>query len=209
MLTDPIADMLTRIRNAHLALHKEVNVPRSKMKEALAAILKQEGYVEDVAIDDRNITITLKYQKGKAVISGLKRVSTPGRRVYVGAHQIPKVQNGLGICILSTSSGVLDGMTARNARWYYLSSLANQGLGNSIDALQDARRAAQMEPGNTEYQMNLRNLQDPGRTYRTQTTYAQPGGLMRWCWSMILLNLLCNCCCGGWGFYGPRYGFRG
>ena len=81
---------------------------------------------------------------------------------------------------------VLDGMTARNARWYYLSSLANQGLGNSIDALQDARRA-----------------------YRTQTTYAQPGGIMRWCWSMILLNLLCNCCCGGWGFYGPRYGFRG
>ena len=65
----------------------------------------------------------------------------------------------------------------------------------------EARRAAQMEPGNTEYQMNLRNLQDPGRTYRTQTTYAQPGGLMRWCWSMILLNLLCNCCCGGgWGW---------
>ena len=96
---------------------------------------------------------------------------------------------------------VLDGMTGRNARWYYLSSLANQGLGNSIDALQDARRAAQMEPGNTEYQMNLRNLQNPGRTYRTQTTYAQPGGLMRWCWSMILLNLLCNCCCGGgWGW---------
>ena len=101
---------------AHLALHKEVNVPRSKMKEALAAILKQEGYVEDVAIDDRNITITLKYQKGKAVISGLKRISTPGRRVYVGAHQIPKVQNGLGICILSTSSGVLDGMTAHEKK---------------------------------------------------------------------------------------------
>ena len=96
---------------------------------------------------------------------------------------------------------VLDSMNSRSARWYYLSSLANQGLGNSIDALQDARRAAQMEPGNTEYQMNLRNLQDPGRTYRTQTTYAQPGGLMRWCWSMILLNLLCNCCCGGgWGW---------
>ena len=101
---------------------------------------------------------------------------------------------------------VLDGITVRTARWYYLSSLANQGLGNSIDALQDARRAAQMEPGNTEYQMNLRNLQNPGRTYRTQTTYAQPGGLMRWCWSMILLNLLCNCCCGGWG-WGWR--FRG
>ena len=96
---------------------------------------------------------------------------------------------------------VLDGIANRTARWYYLSSLANQGLGNSIDALQDARRAAQMEPGNTEYQVHLRNLQSSGRTYRTQTTYAQPGGLMRWCWSMILLNLLCNCCCGGgWGW---------
>ena len=103
---------------------------------------------------------------------------------------------------------VLDGMTARNARWYYLSSLANQGLGNSIDALQDARRAVQLDPNNTEYRMHLQRLQNPGRTYRTQTTYAQPGGIMRWCWSMILLNLLCNCCCGGWGF-GPRYGFRG
>ena len=107
---------------------------------------------------------------------------------------------------------VLDGMTARNARWYYLSSLANQGLGNSIDALQDARRAVQLDPNNTEYRMHLQRLQNPGRTYRTQTTYAQPGGIMRWCWSMILLNLLCNCCCGGWGFgwgFGPRYGFRG
>jgi len=94
MLTDPIADMLTRIRNAHLALHKEVNVPRSKMKESLAAILKQEGYVEDVAVADSTITITLKYLKGKPVISGLKRVSTPGRRVYVNSRQIPKVQNG-------------------------------------------------------------------------------------------------------------------
>ena len=107
---------------------------------------------------------------------------------------------------------VLDGMTARNARWYYLSSLANQGLGNSIDALQDARRAVQLDPNNTEYRMHLQRLQNPVRTYRTQTTYAQPGGIMRWCWSMILLNLLCNCCCGGWGFgwgFGPRYGFRG
>ena len=102
---------------------------------------------------------------------------------------------------------VLDGITARNARWYYLSSLAHQGLGNSIDALQDARRAVQLDPSNTEYQMHLRRMQNPGQTYRTQTTYSQPGGLMRWCWSMILLNLLCNCCCGGWGF-GPRYGYR-
>lgn len=116
MLTDPIADMLTRIRNAHLALHKEVNVPRSKMKEALAAILKQEGYVEDVAVDGDNIVITLKYLKGRPVISGLKRVSTPGRRVYVNSRQIPRVQNGLGICILSTSSGVMDGGTAREKK---------------------------------------------------------------------------------------------
>ena len=113
MLTDPIADMLTRIRNAHLALHKEVSVPRSKMKEAMATILKQEGYVEDVTVDERNITIALKYVKGRPAITGLKRISKPGRRVYVGAHQIPRVQNGLGICILSTSRGVLDGMTAQ------------------------------------------------------------------------------------------------
>jgi small subunit ribosomal protein S8 len=113
MLTDPIADMLTRIRNAHLALHKEVSVPRSKMKEAMATILKQEGYVEDVTVDERNITIALKYVKGGPAITGLKRISKPGRRVYVGAHQIPRVQNGLGICILSTSRGVLDGMTAQ------------------------------------------------------------------------------------------------
>ena len=99
---------------------------------------------------------------------------------------------------------VLDGMTGRNARWYYLSSLANQGLGKSVDALQDARRAVQLDPNNTEYQMHLRRMHNPGQTYRTQTTYAQPGGLLRWCWSMILLNLLCNCCCGGWGFRGFR-----
>jgi len=112
MLTDPIADMLTRIRNAHLALHKEVSVPRSKMKEALASILKQEGYVEDVSADGRTITIELKYVKGRPAITGLRRVSKPGRRVYVGAGEIPRVQNGLGICILSTSKGVKDGMAA-------------------------------------------------------------------------------------------------
>lgn len=112
MLTDPIADMLTRIRNAHSALHKDVNVPKSRMKVAMATILKNEGYVEDVAVDDAMITITLKYDHGRPVISGLKRISTPGRRVYVNSRQIPKVQNGLGICILSTSSGVMDGQTA-------------------------------------------------------------------------------------------------
>ena len=112
MLTDPIADMLTRIRNAHLALHKEVRVPSSKMKESIAAILKQEGYVDEVTVNGKTITIVLKYHKGRPAISGLKRVSTPGRRIYVGSSQIPRVQNGLGICILSTSHGVLDGQSA-------------------------------------------------------------------------------------------------
>ncbi len=116
MLTDPIADMLTRIRNAHLALHKEVSVPRSKMKESIAAILKQEGYVENVSVDDKHINIALKYHSGKAAISGLKRISKPGRRVYVGTHGIPRVQNGLGICILSTSRGVLDGISAHERK---------------------------------------------------------------------------------------------
>ena len=116
MMTDPIADMLTRIRNAHLALHKEVSVPRSKMKEAIAAILKQEGYVEDVAVEDRSITIQLKYHQGKPAILGLKRMSKPGRRVYVNFRGIPRVQNGLGICILSTSLGVLDGVSAHTRK---------------------------------------------------------------------------------------------
>ena len=81
MLTDPIADMLTRIRNAHMALHTEVNIPRSKMKVALATILKQEGYIDEVSVDERNIAVKLKYIDGKSAIAGLKRISTPGRRV--------------------------------------------------------------------------------------------------------------------------------
>ena len=113
MMTDPIADMLTRIRNAHLALHKEVSVPRSKIKLVIAQILKEEGYVEEVAADDAGIKLTLKYSKGKSAIQGLKKISKPGRRVYVGAGEIPSVQNGLGICIVSTSSGVLAGGVAR------------------------------------------------------------------------------------------------
>ncbi|GFM34328.1 30S ribosomal protein S8 [Desulfovibrio subterraneus] len=115
MLTDPIADMLTRIRNAHLALHQEVSVPRSKMKEAIALILKAEGYVNDYSVGDREIKIALKYHQGKPVIAGLKKISKPGRRVYVGAQEIPKVQNGLGICILSTSRGLLEGGAAQDA----------------------------------------------------------------------------------------------
>lgn len=115
-MTDPIADMLTRIRNAHMALHKEVSVPRSKMKESIAAILQQEGYVNDVKVEEKDIKIALKYHKGQPAIAGLKRISKPGRRVYVGSLDIPKVQNGLGICILSTSHGVMDGNRAHDSK---------------------------------------------------------------------------------------------
>lgn len=113
MITDPIADMLTRIRNAHLALHKEVSVPRSNLKVAIAGILKEEGYVSEVNLDEQHIKISLKYVKGTPAVGGLKRLSKPGRRVYVGANEIPKVQNGLGICILSTSRGLLEGSKAQ------------------------------------------------------------------------------------------------
>ncbi|SHN56680.1 30S ribosomal protein S8 [Desulfovibrio litoralis] len=112
MITDPIADMLTRIRNAHLALHKEVLVPRSNLKVAIADILKEEGYINSVTLDEQHIKISLKYVKNTAALAGLKRISKPGRRVYVNAHQIPKVQNGLGICIVSTSRGLLEGSKA-------------------------------------------------------------------------------------------------
>ena len=103
-VTDPISDMLTRIRNAHRALHADLSLPTSKLKAAIAAILKEDGQA---------LTINLKYQSGKPIISGLKRVSKPGRRVYVPAEAIPKVQNGLGISILSTSRGILEGAKAR------------------------------------------------------------------------------------------------
>ncbi len=113
MLTDPIADMLTRIRNAHMALHKEVVVPKSKMKLRIAEILREEGYIEDFEELDRDIKIKLKYVDGKPAIQGLKRVSKPGRRIYVGVKEIPRIQNGLGICIVSTPRGVLEGEEAR------------------------------------------------------------------------------------------------
>ncbi|BBD07131.1 30S ribosomal protein S8 [Desulfovibrio ferrophilus] len=110
---DPIADMLARIRNAHQALHKDVAVPRSKVKSAIAGILKEEGYIVDFKEEEREITLTLKYAKGRALIYGMKKISKPGRRVYVGAQDIPRVQNGLGICVLSTSQGVLEGTVAK------------------------------------------------------------------------------------------------
>ncbi len=108
-VVDPIADMLARIRNAHGAFHQNVEMPGSKMKTAIAEILKAEGYIADCSSSEATLKLTLKYASGKPAISGLKKVSTPGRRVYVGVEDIPKVQNGLGICILSTSRGLLVG----------------------------------------------------------------------------------------------------
>ena len=112
-VTDPISDMLSRIRNAHRALHAELVLPASKLRASIAGILKDEGYIDDYAVSNDALSINLKYQSGKPLIAGLKRVSKPGRRVYVGSEAIPKVQNGLGISILSTSRGILEGAKAR------------------------------------------------------------------------------------------------
>ena len=119
-ITDPIADMLTRIRNAGSAKHETVDVPASKMKKAIAEILLNEGYIKSFQIIDDGtqgiIRITLKYLPGKEkVISGLRRVSKPGLRVYVGADELPRVLRGLGIAIVSTSKGVMTDKAARAA----------------------------------------------------------------------------------------------
>lgn len=112
-VTDPIADLLTRIRNGHHGLHREVSVPKSKLKLSIAKILKEEGYIADVAEDDKNIIVTLQYTNGKPNITGLRKISKSSRRVFVGASEIPRVQNGLGICIMSTSSGIFEGSVAQ------------------------------------------------------------------------------------------------
>ena len=117
-MTDVIADMLTRIRNAISAKHETVEIPASNTKKAIADILLKEGYVEDVKIEDGvqgTIVITLKNGKGSKVITGLKRVSKPGLRVYVGAEDIPQVLGGLGTAILSTSKGIMTGVEAKKA----------------------------------------------------------------------------------------------
>ena len=118
--TDPIADMLTRIRNANSAKHKTVDVPSSKMKTAIAEILFREGYIKSFeVISNENqgiIRITLKYdEKGTRVIDGIKRISKPGLRVYAGKEDLPKVLNGLGIAIISTSKGLKTDKEAREA----------------------------------------------------------------------------------------------
>jgi small subunit ribosomal protein S8 len=115
-MSDPISDMLTRIRNASRALLPAVELPHSRMKESLAKILKSEGYVAEVSVDGKTIKklkIQLKYQGKKNVIEGLKRISKPGLRKYVGATEIPRVLAGLGISIVSTSEGVMTGTQAK------------------------------------------------------------------------------------------------
>ena len=121
-MTDPIADMLTRIRNANTAKHDTVDVPASKMKEAIANILLEEGYIKAVEIVEegkfKTIRITLKYGKDKneKIITGIKRISKPGLRVYAGKDELPKVLGGLGVAIISTNKGVLTDKQAREAQ---------------------------------------------------------------------------------------------
>lgn len=115
--TDPIADMLTRIRNANQQKHETVSIPYSNLKNDLANILKDEGFVTDFVVNEegnhKNIVITLKYKGNERVITGLKRVSKPGLRQYAKVNEIPKVLNGLGIVVLSTSQGLMTDKEAR------------------------------------------------------------------------------------------------
>ena len=113
-MTDPIADMLTRIRNANQMRNKEVSMPVSKIKVEIAKILDAEGFITNYTVKDNTLTLTLKYGQNKErVITGLKRISKPGLRVYAGAEEIPHVLNGLGIAIISTPKGVMTDKLAR------------------------------------------------------------------------------------------------
>ena len=113
-MTDPIADMLTRIRNANQMRNKEVSMPVSKMKVEIAKILDAEGFITSYTVKENTLTLTLKYGQNKErVITGLKRISKPGLRVYAGADEIPHVLNGLGIAIISTPKGVMTDKLAR------------------------------------------------------------------------------------------------
>jgi small subunit ribosomal protein S8 len=118
MMTDPVADMLTRIRNASMARHERTLVPASHLKEHIAEILKLEGFIADVRREEeRTLTIVLKYGRDRtSAIDGIKRVSRPGRRVYVRYDRIPRVLSGLGVAILSTSRGVMSDKEARRQK---------------------------------------------------------------------------------------------
>lgn len=122
-MTDPIADMLTRIRNANVAMHDEVKMPSSRVKESLATLLTKEGYIEGFDVADamdrpgRVLTVTMKYSpERERVISGLKRVSKPGLRVYRKAETVPRVLGGLGVAVVSTSQGLMTDREARKRR---------------------------------------------------------------------------------------------
>lgn len=118
-MTDPIADMFTRIRNAHACGKTEVSMPASKLKQSIAVVLRDEGFIRDVAVvaneGKPTLTIGLKYYDGQPVIARLQRVSKPGLRIYRGAKQLPKVQGGLGVAIVSTSQGIMSDRAARAA----------------------------------------------------------------------------------------------
>ena len=119
MMTDPIADLLTRIRNGQAANKVEVSMPSSKLKCAIANVLKEEGYISDFATSDEDgkaiLTVILKYHNGTPVIETIKRSSRPGLRLYKGKDEIPSIQNGLGVAIVSTSKGVMSDRQARAA----------------------------------------------------------------------------------------------
>ena len=115
-MSDPIADMLTRIRNGQSAAKTDVSMPASKIKQAIAKVLKDEGYIKDYSVSDDSkaqMTVSLKYFEGRPVIESIKRVSRPGLRIYKNKDELPKVLNGLGVAVISTSKGV---MTDREAR---------------------------------------------------------------------------------------------
>jgi len=121
MMTDPIADMLSRIRNGSMARHDRVEMPHSRLKEHVAGVMKSEGYLDDVRVSEgeepKMLTVVLRYGRDRAaVIDGLRRVSTPGRRVYVRHDRIERVCSGMGISILSTSRGVMTDREARKQR---------------------------------------------------------------------------------------------
>jgi small subunit ribosomal protein S8 len=127
VLTDPVADMLTRIRNANKALHDRTEMPTSKLKEEIARILKEEGYVRDYRVEERELpyrvlVIELKYGRSRErVLTGVKRISKPGRRIYAGKDRLPRVLGGMGTAILSTSRGVITSRTA-----------AQEGIGGEV-----------------------------------------------------------------------------
>ena len=118
-MNDTISDLLTRIRNGQMSNKKTVSAPYSKMKESICKVMKDEGYIDGYSIDDgkiKNIVVELKYYEGKPVIDYIQRVSRPGLRIYKSSDNIPLVKNGLGICIISTSKGLMTGKTAKEKK---------------------------------------------------------------------------------------------